>query len=60
MARLKQIQCPSCGAPLEWDGRYGRSVTCSYCGSVFLPAASTADTIWLMTDPVARARYEFN
>jgi uncharacterized Zn finger protein (UPF0148 family) len=60
MARLKQIQCPSCGAPLAWDGKYGRSITCDYCGSVFMPAASDADAIWLMTDPVARARYEFN
>lgn len=59
MALLKQLQCPNCGAPIEWDGRYGKPVTCTYCGSQFMPGATDLDDVWLMTDPVARARFEF-
>lgn len=59
MVTLKQLQCPNCGAPLEWDGRYDKPVTCSYCGSQFMPGPADVDDVWLMTDPVARARYEF-
>jgi len=56
---MRRITCQSCGASIEWDGRYGKPVTCSYCGSTFLPAASQLQDVWLMTDRVARARYEF-
>lgn len=56
---MQRISCQSCGASIEWDGRYGKPVTCSYCGSTFLPAASPMQDVWMMTDPVARARYEF-
>ncbi len=57
--KLQQIQCTSCGAPIEWDGKYGQPVKCTYCGSVFLPAVTGREDVWLMTDVVARARYEF-
>jgi hypothetical protein len=57
---VRRINCESCGAPIDWDGTYGKPVTCSYCGSTFLPAATGMEDVWLMTDPVARARYEFN
>ncbi len=60
MSRLQEIQCENCGAPLEWDGSYGKAVTCQYCGTTFIPAATTMEDVWLMTDPVARARYEAN
>lgn len=56
---MKELQCENCGASLEWDGQYGRTVECRYCGSRFLPAPTEVDDVWLMTDPVARARYEF-
>ncbi len=56
---LQKIECESCGAPVEWDGTYGEEVTCGYCGAVFIPAATEMEDVWLMTDPVARARYEF-
>lgn len=59
MVKLQQIQCTSCGAPIEWDGTYGKPVTCSYCGSVFMPGVTGMEDVWLMTDRVARARYEF-
>lgn len=59
MVTLKQLQCPNCGAPLEWDGRYNKPITCPYCGSQFMPGPANVDDVWLMTDPVARARYEF-
>jgi hypothetical protein len=52
------IACPNCGASLEWDGSYGTSLTCAYCNTVVRPAASVMGEVWLMTDPVARARYE--
>ncbi len=58
--KLLELTCQNCGAPLQWDGEYGKAVTCPYCGTTFLPAASSEEDIWLMTDPVARARYEFN
>lgn len=58
MTALKQLQCPNCGAPLNWDGLYGKPITCPYCGSQFLPEPTDVDDIWLMTDPVARARFE--
>ncbi len=57
---LQKLNCENCGAPLEWDGTFGKPVTCSYCGTTFVPASSEMDDVWLMTDPVARARYEFN
>ncbi len=57
---LRQLQCVNCGAPLEWDGTYGKPVKCPYCGSTFIAAATEMEDVWLMTDPVARARYEFN
>lgn len=60
MTQMREINCENCGAPLEWDGTYGKAVTCRYCGTTFIPAATTMDDVWLMTDPVARARYEFN
>lgn len=59
MVTLMQLQCPNCGAPLEWDGRYDKPVTCPYCGSQFMPGPTNVDDVWLMTNPVARARYEF-
>lgn len=57
---LHQIQCTNCGAPLTWDGKYDKPITCPYCGSTFMPGPTDVDDIWLMTDPVARARFEFN
>jgi hypothetical protein len=54
--RLQEIACENCGAAVEWDGKYGIPVTCDCCGSTFLPAAIALDDVWLMTDPVARAR----
>lgn len=57
---LTKLNCPNCGAPLEWDGSYSKPVACPYCGSTFIPAATDVDNIWMFTDPVARARYEFN
>ena len=56
---MKKLQCESCGAPLDWDGRPGQVVECPYCGSRFLPSPTEVDEVWLMTDPVALARYEF-
>ena len=57
---LKPLNCPNCGGPIEWDGTYGQPVTCPHCGSQFMPGPTEVDDVWLMTDPVARARYEFN
>ncbi len=57
--KLQQLGCESCGAPVTWDGHYGKPVSCDYCGAQFIPAATTMENVWLMTDPVARARYEF-
>lgn len=34
-------------------------MVCSYCAVAFIPAATTLADVWLMTDPVARARYDF-
>ncbi len=56
--KLQQLDCESCGAPVIWDGHYGKSVSCNFCGAQFIPAATTMEDVWLMTDPVARARYE--
>ena len=53
------LTCPNCGAPTQWDGTYGRPVTCPYCGAQVMPGPTDVDDIWLMTDPVARARFEF-
>lgn len=58
--KLQQLDCENCGAPIDWDGTYSKSVKCPYCGSTFMPAATEMEDVWLMTDPVARARYEFN
>lgn len=57
---LQQLDCENCGAPLTWDGTYGKPITCQYCGATFMPSATAMQDVWLMTDPVARARYEFN
>ncbi len=57
--KLRELTCQNCGAPLPWDGDYNAAVTCPYCGTTFLPAASGMENVWLMTDPAARARYEF-
>jgi DNA-directed RNA polymerase subunit RPC12/RpoP len=58
--KMRELECTSCGAAIEWDGTYGEMVRCPYCGSTFMPAASVLEETWLMTDPVARARYEFD
>ena len=60
MTILQKIECQSCGAPIEWDGTYGKTITCAHCGATFIPAATSMENAWLMTDPVARARYEFD
>lgn len=57
---LKQLNCPNCGAPLNRDGKYDKPIVCPYCGSQFMPGPTEVDDVWLMTDPVARARFEFN
>lgn len=57
---LTRLNCPNCGAPLEWDGTYGKTVTCPYCGSTFMPGPTDVEDVWLFTDPVARARFEYN
>lgn len=57
---LNRLNCPGCGAPIKWNGTYGRTVICPYCGSTFMSGATDEDEVWLFTDPVARARYEFN
>jgi DNA-directed RNA polymerase subunit RPC12/RpoP len=57
--KMRELECTSCGAAIEWNGKYGEMVRCPYCGSTFMPAATVLDETWLMTDPVARARYEF-
>ena len=56
---LSKLNCTNCGAPLEWDGTYGKPVTCPFCGSTFMPGPTNVDDLWLFTDPVARARFEF-
>ncbi|MFV1859135.1 MAG: hypothetical protein ACC647_07265 [Anaerolineales bacterium] len=58
--KMRELECTSCGAAIEWDGTYGKMVRCPYCGSTFMPAATALEETWLMTDPVARARYEFD
>lgn len=58
--RLQEIGCENCEAAVEWDGKYGMPVTCDYCGSTFLPAATVLEEVWMMTDPVVRARQEFD
>ncbi len=58
--RMRELECLSCGAAIEWDGSYGEPVRCPYCRSTFMPAATELEDVWLMTDPVARARYEFD
>ncbi len=50
---------PKLWAPLEWNGLYGKPITCSYCGSQFMPEPTDVDDLWLMTDSVARARFEY-
>lgn len=59
MAVFQKIECQSCGAPIDWDGAYGKTVNCMHCGATFIPAATQMEKVWLMTDPVARARYEY-
>ncbi len=56
---MKELKCVSCGAPLDWDGEYGKPVECPYCGSRFLPSPTEVDDVWLMTDRVAFAEYEY-
>ncbi|MEE8119906.1 MAG: hypothetical protein V3T55_00135 [Anaerolineales bacterium] len=58
--KLTEIDCKNCGAPVMWDGSYGKTIRCEHCGSTFMPAATAMEDAWLMTDPVARARYEFD
>jgi hypothetical protein len=57
---LRKLECENCGASVEWDGTYSKAVRCPYCGTTFMPSATEMLDVWLMTDPVARARYEFN
>lgn len=57
---MKELECKSCGASIEWDGTYGKTITCSYCGSTFIQADTEMEDVWLMSDPVARARYRFS
>jgi hypothetical protein len=57
---LTKLNCPNCGAPLDWDGTYGKPITCPYCGSTFMPGPTEVDDVWLFTDLVARARFEFD
>ena len=57
---IRAIKCNFCGASIEWDGSYGEQVKCTYCASTFIPAATELEKVWRMTDPVARARYEFD
>ena len=57
---LTKLNCPNCGAPLDWDGKYSKTIACPYCGSSFLPSPTNVDDLWLFTDPVARARFESN
>lgn len=56
---IRSINCENCGANVSWDGTYGRPIKCSYCDSTIIPAATELEETWMMTDPVARARYEF-
>lgn len=58
--RLRPLACPNCGAAIERDGRHGHPVKCPYCGSTLMPVATQLEEVWLMTDPVARARPEFD
>lgn len=58
MPRVEALTCPQCGAPLKWDGRYDTALICPYCGAEVRPAATAMEDVWMMTDPVARARYE--
>ncbi len=58
--QIREVSCENCGASLEWDGKYGETVKCNFCNSTFIPVASEVDEVWLMTDPVARANYEFD
>jgi hypothetical protein len=57
--QIREVSCENCGASLEWDGKYGETVKCNFCNSTFIPTASDAEDVWLMTDPVARSNYEF-
>ena len=57
---LRRLHCPNCGGPMDWDGTYGKPITCPFCGSQAMPGATEADDLWLMTDAVARARFEFD
>jgi len=33
---MKQLECQTCGAPIQIENQFIRSVTCSYCGSSYL------------------------
>lgn len=57
---IRTTNCLNCGAAVDWDGTYGKPIKCTYCTSTILPAATELEEVWMMTDPVARARYEFN
>lgn len=37
---MQKLTCASCGAPLEIQNQYIRSVTCAYCGSAYLVSGS--------------------
>jgi len=56
---LQKIACTNCGAVLDWTGSFQDPVKCTYCGTVFVPQATVMPDVWLMTDRVARARYEY-
>jgi DNA-directed RNA polymerase subunit RPC12/RpoP len=56
---MKKLECEDCGGALDWDGEYGKAVECPYCGSRFLPSPTEVDDVWLMSDPVALAGYQF-
>ena len=55
---LKSLNCPNWGGPIEWDGTYGKPIICPHCGTEVMPGPTPVDDVWLMTDPVARARFE--
>lgn len=42
---MQQMQCKSCGAPLQIENQFIRSVTCGFCGTAYMVSGdSTLDT----------------